>query len=260
VAQGPDGPDRVLVLAGSTEAAELCERLAPVPHLDVLASFAGRVRDLRTLPCAVRVGGFGGTDGLVEELRSSRCVALVDATHPFAAQMNAHAVDAADRVGVPRIRVLRPPWLAVSGDTWIEVDDMAGAATEVAALGVAVAFLAIGRQELAPFASVQGTRFVLRSIDAPGPLPMRDVEVVLERGPFTVEGERALLHHHGIGAVVARNSGGTAGAAKLAAARALGLPVILVRRPAPPPGPIVTTVEAAERWVLNRRGHADRQG
>jgi precorrin-6A/cobalt-precorrin-6A reductase len=243
----------VLLLAGTAEAAALAGRLQAEPGITVTASLAGRVAAPRALPCPVRVGGFGGVDGLVAELGAAGPDLVVDATHPFAARLSANAAAAADRLGRPRLRLLRPPWTPGPGDDWHEVDDLAGAADRLVTLDAATVLLATGRHHVAPFARAVGTRFVLRSIDPPGPLPLAEVTVVLGRGPFSVESEQALLVAHGIDAVVTRNSGGTGAAAKLTAARDLGLPVIMVRRPPPPPGPVVATVDEAVGWVRARR-------
>jgi precorrin-6A/cobalt-precorrin-6A reductase len=242
----------VLLLAGTAEAAALAGRLHAPPGFTVTASLAGRVAAPRALPCPVRVGGFGGVDGLVAELVRAGHELVVDATHPFAAAMSAHAAAAAERLDRPRLRLLRPPWTPGPGDDWHEVDDLTGAADRLVTLGAATVLLATGRHYVEPFARLVGTRFVLRSIDPPGPLPLADVTVVLDRGPFSVEHEQALLVHHGIDAVVTRNSGGTGAAAKLTAARHLGLPVVMVRRPAPPAGPVVATVDEAVAWVRAR--------
>jgi precorrin-6A/cobalt-precorrin-6A reductase len=239
----------VLLLAGTAEAAALAGRLQAEPGTTVTASLAGRVAAPRALPCPVRVGGFGGVDGLATELARAGHDLVVDATHPFAAAMSAHAAVAAARLSMPRLRLLRPPWTPEPGDDWHEVDDLDAAADRLVTLGAGTVLLATGRHHVEPFTPLAGTRFVLRSIDPPAPLPLADVTVVLDRGPFTVENERALLVHHGIDAVVTRNSGGTGAAAKLTAARQLGLPVVMVHRPEPPPGPLVATVDEAVAWV-----------
>jgi precorrin-6A/cobalt-precorrin-6A reductase len=238
---------RVLVLAGSAEGTALARRLHD-EGARVVASFAGRVRDLPTLPCATRVGGFGGVGGLVEELAGYD--GLVDACHPYAAQMAHHAWRAAQETGVPHVKLLRPPWVAEQGDDWHEVADLDAAAAWLSVYGIGAALLATGRHEVEPFAALEGTRFVLRSIEPPGPLPLTDATVVLARGPFDVDSERDLLVRHGVQAIVTRNSGGTGAAAKLVAARDLGLPVVMVRRPDPPAGAAtVETVEDAAAWV-----------
>ena len=196
------------------------------------------------------MGGFGGTAGLAAFLRDEGVDVLVDATHPFAAVMRWHAADAAAEVGVPRLRLERPPWVAVAGDRWVRVPDLAGAAAAVTAGGFRRVLLTTGRTELAPFAACPGVRVVVRSIEPPDPQPLADAEVVLDRGPFTVEGERSLMAGRGIDAVVTKDSGGSATAAKLVAARELGLPVVVVDRPPSPGGPTAATVGEALAWVV----------
>jgi precorrin-6A/cobalt-precorrin-6A reductase len=242
---------RVLLLAGTAEAVALAGLLADRPGVEVVASLAGRTAHPGALPCRVRVGGFGGAAGLAGELRTGGYGALVDATHPFAAAMPHNAATAATAAGVPRVRLLRPPWRDRPGDRWEEVADLAAAASALAPLGARRVFLTTGRLELAPFAAVPGVHFVVRAIERPDPMPLpeRRSTVVLARGPFTLDDELALLRAHRIDALVARNSGGAATAAKLDAARARGNPVVIVRRPPAPPGPRVGTPEAALAWL-----------
>lgn len=256
----PPARRRVLVLAGTAEAAELAGVLAARPGPDALslaASFAGRTRQQAVLPdsVAVRVGGFGGVDGLVDHLRADGVDLLVDATHPFAARMPHHAAAAAGRVGVPRLRLLRPGWAEQDGDRWHRVPDLAAAAAELAARDARRVLLTTGRLELAPFAGLadRGVHVVTRSIEPPDPMPLVDATVVLARGPFSVDEERALLREHRIDTVVTKDSGGDATIAKLVAARELGVPVVLVDRPAPPGGDLVGTVAAAVAWVDRHR-------
>jgi precorrin-6A/cobalt-precorrin-6A reductase len=239
----------VLVLAGTSEAADLARRLAADPAYEVTASLAGHTRAPAALPCPVRTGGFGGVDGLADALRAAGTDALVDATHPFAAVMPHNAAAAAEAVGVPRLRLLRAPWMPEAGDSWAEVDDLDGAARALRALGARRVLLTTGRLELAPFAAVDGAHLVIRSIEPPDPLPFPSATVLLDRGPYTVDGETALLREHAIDAVVTKNSGGTATAAKLAAARALGVPVVMVRRPPQPAGPTAPTADEALAWL-----------
>src|SRR5262245_11322586 len=182
---------RVLILGGTTEASALSRALAPRDGLDVVTSFAGLTDEPRAPAGRTRVGGFGGAEGLANYLRAERIDVLVDATHPFAAQMRWNARTAADEIGVPRIRVERPAWRAQPGDAWISVPDLDGAADTVQAHRRV--FLTTGRKELAPFAECRDTWFLVRSIERPDPMPLAQAEVVLDRGPFTVEGERALL-------------------------------------------------------------------
>lgn len=249
----------VLVLAGTTEASELAAALAePTGPTGpgagpVTVSFAGRTREQAALPAAVtvRVGGFGGIDGLVRHLRDEHVDLLVDATHPFAARMPRHAAAAAETAGTPRLRLLRPGWSARPGDRWHRVPDLGAAADALLALGAHRAFLATGRLELAPFAGLadRGVHLVTRSIEPPDRSTLPEATVVLARGPFTVADERALLLAHRVDAVVTKDSGGTATAAKLVAARELGLPVVVVDRPDPPAGDRVATVPEALAWI-----------
>ncbi|MFI7599184.1 cobalt-precorrin-6A reductase [Actinoplanes sp. NPDC049681] len=235
-------PDlRVLVLGGTTEGRALAGR---VP---VISSLAGRT-SAPLLPAGeVRVGGFGGVDGLTRYLRDERIQAVVDATHPFAATMTAHAAVACPAAGVPLLVLRRPGWTAGPGDVWHRVPSLAAAADAVPALGERV-FLTTGRQSIAAFAALDGCWFLSRSVERPVPPMPRRVEVVLDRGPFSVESERELLLSHRIDVLVTKDSGGTA--AKLDAARALGIPVVMVDRPALPAGvPTAATVDDAVRWL-----------
>ncbi|WP_233492518.1 cobalt-precorrin-6A reductase [Blastococcus sp. TF02A-30] len=238
---------RVLVLGGTGEARRLATGL-DAEGVDVLSSLAGRVADPALPPGGVRIGGFGGADGLVAWLRANPVRAVVDATHPFAAVMTASAARAAEVTGVPLLRLQRPGWRAQPGDDWRWVGSLEEAAEAVA--GFARVFLTTGRSGLAAFAGLT-QEVLVRSVDPPEPpLPARTT-VVLERGPFSVADELALLREHRVDVVVTKDSGGHLTEAKLTAARELGVPVVLVRRPPLPPGvPTVATVEEATAWVL----------
>ncbi|TQS45661.1 cobalt-precorrin-6A reductase [Cryptosporangium phraense] len=246
---------RVLILGGTGDARELAGLL--VGRYSVVSSLAGRVREPSRPAGEVRVGGFGGVPGLVSYLRSAGIDAVVDATHPFAAEMTSHAVTACAAAGVPLVVLRRPGWVEGPGDRWLRVPSYADAAAALPSLGTRV-LLTIGRQELAPFAGCAGW-FLVRSVDPPSvPLPAHS-EVLLSRGPFTREGELALLREHRIEVVVTKDSGGSATYPKLAAARELGLPVVMIDRPAPPPDvtTVLTPTDAAQwlaslRWGLPR--------
>jgi precorrin-6A/cobalt-precorrin-6A reductase len=240
---------RVLILGGTTEAAALARALGDRPDIDVTTSYAGRTSSPTAPAGRTRVGGFGGAAGLAEYLRDEGVDVLMDATHPFAARMRWHAFEAAGVVGVPCVRVERPGWSASPGDRWVRVADLAAAAPAVIEGGYRRVLLTTGRTELGPFAACSGVWFLVRSIEPPDPQPLPHAEVVLARGPFTVAGERALMREHRIDAVVTKDSGGEATAAKLVAARELGLPVIVVDRPPSPPGPLVRTVDEALAWL-----------
>ncbi len=244
-------PFRVLILGGTAEAEELAALLAARPEFEATTSLAGLTRAPAPLPGKVRRGGFGGIDGLVRYVEAEGIDALIDATHPFAEQMTRHAIEAAARSGAPLLRLERPAWDSVPGDRWIDVEDVAAAARAVPTHG-ARAFLTVGRTELRNFAADRKTWFLVRLIEAPGEvLPLARHELVIGRGPFTELGEADLLRRHRIDAVVSKNSGGDLTSAKIAAARELGLPVIMVRRPASPPGPhpSVPTASDALAWL-----------
>lgn len=241
----------ILVLGGTGEAVELATRLAgrdAAPAVTV--SLAGRTRRPADVPARVRTGGFGGIDGLVAELVGAGYDRLVDATHPFAARMPHHAAAAATRTGIPRLRLLRPSWVPGPGDRWHPAVDLPDAARRLEALGSRRVFLATGRFGLAAFSGLDGIDFVVRTIEAPDPADLpRRATVVSARGPFGVEDERDLLGRHGIDTIVSRNSGGTATVAKLHAARALGIRVVMVDRPPAPTGPSAATVDEALAWL-----------
>jgi precorrin-6A/cobalt-precorrin-6A reductase len=237
---------RVLVLGGTGEARRLATALVE-EGVDVLSSLAGRVADPALPPGEVRIGGFGGAPGLTAWLQAHPVRAVVDATHPFAETMSASAARAAELTGIPLLRLQRPGWTADPGDDWRWVDSLEEAAGAVS--GCDSVFLSTGRTGLGAFAGLTA-RCLVRSVDPPvPPLPERTV-VVLARGPFTVEEELVLFREHGVEAVVTKDSGGDMTAAKLTAARLLGIPVVLVRRPPAPEGvPVVATVEAALDWL-----------
>jgi precorrin-6A/cobalt-precorrin-6A reductase len=243
------GSPRLLLLAGSTEATTLARRLADSGICSVISSFAGRVTKLSLPPGDVRVGGFGGVEGLTEWLQQESVTAVVDATHPFTAAMPWHAEAACRACGIPRLRVLRAEWHAEAGDDWHLVPQLSAAAQELEAIEARRVFLTTGRQELRPFARLEKTWFLVRAIEDPDPLPLARVEVLLSRGPFDLASERALMKSHDIDALVTKNSGGTAAAPKLVAARELRIPVVMVTRPTQPSGDVVSTADDALDWV-----------
>jgi len=225
----------VLVLGGTTEARELAAELAARSEVRVTTSLAGRVSRPGALEGDVRIGGFGGAEGLAEWLREHGVTAVVDATHPFASGITANAARAAAATGVPAVVLRRPGWCPGPGDRWHSAASLAEAAALLPALGRRV-FLTTGRLGLAAFAHLAGLHFLVRSVEAPEPPLPPDTEVLLARGPFTPDGEKTVLREHRIDVLVTKDSGGDATAAKLAAARDLGLPVVVVRRPPLPEG------------------------
>jgi precorrin-6A/cobalt-precorrin-6A reductase len=240
----------VLVLGGTSEARALAAELAAVPGLRVISSLAGRVSNPSLPAGEVRVGGFGGAGGLAAYARAQGVGAVVDATHPFAETISAHAVDACARAALPLLRLARPAWSRRDGDEWHDAGSLVEAAALLPKLGTRV-FLTTGRQGLAAFAALD-LWFLIRCVDPPdGPLPARS-EVLLARGPYQRESERALMRGRGIDVLVTKNSGGPLTEGKLDAASDLGIPVVMVSRPAATAAESVTAVSDAVRWVLAR--------
>lgn len=240
----------LLILAGTTEATALARAVAE-RGMTGTVSFAGRVERPLRQPLPQRVGGFGGTAGLSQYLRDNHVTHVIDATHPFAVQMSRNAVEACMKARVPLIALTRPEWQAQAGDRWQRVPDIAGA---VAALDRPRAhiMLAVGRMHLADFAQNPQHRYLLRLVDPPkDPLPFPDAQVIVDRGPFDEASDRALMAQHGIELVVSKNSGGTGAYAKIAAARALGLSVVMIDRPAPPLRTEVHEIDAVFDWIAH---------
>lgn len=240
---------RVLILGGTGDAAQLAAQVAALPGVEVITSLAGRIRQPAAPSGRVRIGGFGGAEGLVDYMREQHIAVLLDATHPFATHISCHAATAAQACGLPHLMLVRPSWESVAGDRWIAVESIAAAAAVLPGVAQRV-FLTVGRQELAAFAHLPDLWFLMRMIDPPGPdTPVPPGTLLLERGPFALADERALLHTYAIGAIVSKHSGGEATYAKIIAARELGLPVVMIQRPPLPAGEQVTDVEQAVLWL-----------
>jgi precorrin-6A/cobalt-precorrin-6A reductase len=239
----------VLILGGTTEGRRLAERLHADGTARVTSSLAGRVATPRMPPGEVRVGGFGGAEGLARWLREHEVGAVIDATHPFAGTISFNAALAAAEAHVPLLALRRPGWAPADGDDWHPVGSLSEAADRAIALGSRV-FLTTGRMGLASFAHIRDAWFLVRSVDAPeGACPPR-MDVLLDRGPFTLDGERELLRRHRIDVLVTKDSGGAATAPKLTAAREAGVPVVIVRRPPVPDGvPVAAGPEEAAAWL-----------
>jgi precorrin-6A/cobalt-precorrin-6A reductase len=241
---------RILILGGTTEARRLGEILQARGGLDVTLSLAGRTATPVPHAVPVRVGGFGGAIGLADHLVKENIDALIDATHPYATVISENAAVAARQTAVPFRVLRRTPWTAVAGDRWIEVDGTAAAVRAIREEPRGV-FVALGRNEIAPFtAAPPQHHYLIRSVDPiEPPLPLPHVSYVTARGPFSEADDRALMMAHGIDVVIAKNSGGAAAYSKIAAARALGIDVILLRRPRVPDTPAVESVEEAIAWL-----------
>lgn len=240
----------VLVLGGTAEARALAAELHD-RDFRVVSSLAGRVARPRLPVGEVRVGGFGGVDGLAAWLREHEIKAVIDATHPFAERIGANAFAAAEQTGVPLLRLERPGWQEGEGDRWHWARDLAEAAALLPGLGRRV-FLTSGRQGLAAFASLDELWFLIRCVDPPEPPLPPHREVLLDRGPYEVDSERALITEHRLDVLVTKDSGGAMTAAKLTAARELGVPVVIVRRPPRPATTVAADVAEAVEWVLHR--------
>lgn len=245
-------PVRVLILGGTGEARALAAELHASPGHEVISSLAGRVSNPALPAGAVRLGGFGGVGGLVNYLRATGIDAIVDATHPFAATISAHAAEAAGSLECPLVMLRRPGWTEGPGDRWRRVPDIVSAAAVVAAEPAGAVLLTTGRRDLVAFAADRGHHYVIRTVEPPAPpLPPRRT-LLLTRGPYSLDGEAALMAEHGIALLVTKDSGGPMTAAKLTAAREGGVGVVMVDRPAPPAGVrLVDTVPAAAAWLTS---------
>jgi len=243
---------RVLILGGTGDAAELAARVATIQGVEAITSLAGRTSEPSVPLGDLRIGGFGGVDGLASYLRQMKIDLLIDATHPFATQISFNAAAAATEVGVTRLMLIRPPWKKVSGDRWIETDNIEAAATALQHQAQRV-FLTVGRQELAAFAHLKEIWFLMRMIEPPAHDALVPPGMLLcDRGPFALKNEREILIDNNIDTIVSKNSGGNATYAKITAARELGLKVIMVNRPPAPPGEQVKNVDDVLVWLFDK--------
>ncbi|MHC2105164.1 cobalt-precorrin-6A reductase [Methylobacterium sp.] len=243
------GAMRILILGGTGEASALARALADRNAYAVTLSLAGRTAAPKAEPVPTRIGGFGGAVGLADYLRAGAIDRLIDATHPFAATISANAAAAAEAAGVPLLAIRRPGWRREAGDLWTEVATMEQA---VAALGPAPrrVFLTIGRQEAGAFAVAPQHSYLARSVEPLGSaLPVPDLTAIEARGPFDATAEAALMRATGTEILVSKNSGGAATYGKIAAARSLAIPVVMVRRPEKPDVPSVPDAAGALRWL-----------
>ena len=247
---------RILLLGGTQEAFQLAEQLAEMAGIEFISSLAGRTKEPRMPQGAVRMGGFGGAEGLARYLREERISHLVNATHPFAAQISVNALAAAEAANIPLLRLLRPAWNAHPDDRWVAARDAVEAAELCRREGGRI-FLTLGSGELDAFADIRNAHFLVRMVDVPEQLPLSDYRTIAARGPFTLQDELRLLAEHHIALLVAKNSGGDATYPKIEAARRMGLPVIMIDRPAialDPESPSAVNVADVVAWVRQQRG------
>lgn len=239
----------LLILGGTGEAVELAERCARSVDLRIITALAGRTRDPVVAPGELYRGGFGGCQGLAAYLRRERVDIVIDASHPFAGRISAHAASVCAALALPLLHLVRPPWMAEPHDRWYPVADAPAAAALLPRLGQRV-FYAAGHKDIAYFGDLRGLHFVVRLIEAPErPLRLVNHELILARGPFRVDDELDLLSRYRIDTIVCKNSGGVGGYGKLAAARGLGIPVVMIERPALAFSPSVATVTDALDWL-----------
>ncbi|MCB5203456.1 cobalt-precorrin-6A reductase [Neorhizobium sp. T786] len=235
----------ILILGGTAESRQLAERMAKDIRYAVELSLAGRTRSPVEQPVPVWIGGFGGAEGLADHLRQRDVKLMIDATHPYAARMSRNAVEAARLADIPLIALRRAPWKRQEGDLW---HDVGGVPQAVSALGDSPrrVFLTLGRQELLPFEAAPQHDYLIRSVDPIEPaLELPQARYLTSRGPFVEADEMALLQQNKIEVIVAKNSGGPASYGKIAAARALGIEVVLIQRPELPEVASVDSVEEA---------------
>ena len=246
---------KLLLLGGTTEASALATWLATRTDVSAMLSFAGTTRTPRPPPIAYRIGGFGGPTGLAAFLADGGFTLMIDATHPFAARMKRNAAEAAEIAKIPLLGVLRPGWREQHGDRWVRVPDMAKAARAVGDTPQRV-LLTIGQKDLAAFQAISQHHYIVRSVDPPKPASLpQSHDVIAARGPFRLADELDLLRKHDITVLVTKDSGGTATADKLEAARMLGIRVIMVDRPPPPAGVrTVPDAPSAQAWLLAHAG------
>ncbi|MEH6644404.1 cobalt-precorrin-6A reductase [Sulfitobacter sp.] len=241
---------RVLLLGGTTEASQLAQALHSA-RIETIFSYAGRTNAPVSQPVTVRVGGFGGADGLATYLKNEGISHVVDATHPFANTMGQNAYQACRKSGLPLMRLARPAWRAQAGDHWTHVPDIANACVALPKPATRI-FLAIGRMHVDQFAARPEHHYLLRLVDAPEePIALPDYHVTLARGPFDVSGDVALMQEHRITHVVAKNAGGSGAAAKIEAARALGLRIIMIDRPLRPDVAEYANIGAVLAWLTH---------
>ncbi|MCK5546131.1 MAG: cobalt-precorrin-6A reductase [Rhodospirillaceae bacterium] len=242
---------KILILGGTTESRQLASALDERfgDNAQIISSLAGRTKNIAPIAGEVRVGGFGGEEGLASYLKSENINLVIDATHPFAEQISNNAAVAANKIGVPRVLLQRPSWQLPENCDALFVPDMAEAANIVARTARKV-FLTIGVNELSAFEGTPKVHFVVRMIEKlriqPG---LNDFEIIYARPPFELADEKKLMRDHDIDALVTKASGGAATFAKIEAATSIGARIILIRRPPPPDGDIVSNIDDAIKWI-----------
>jgi precorrin-6A/cobalt-precorrin-6A reductase len=250
---------KVLLLGGTSEAVQLAERLSAMPGVSATLSLAGRTASPRASALPVRVGGFGGAAGLTDYLKRECVGLIIDATHPFAANISNNAVAACETAGVSLIALDRPAWQKTAGDDWQEFDTVEAAIAALPSEPQRI-FSALGRSSVGALCAAPQHHYVIRVVDEIAPPPeLPHATIVTARGPFRTEDDTVLFQKHAIQCVLAKNAGGSAAYAKIAAARKLGLKVYMIRRPDVSVRPTVSTIEEAmERIAAHHSPRAER--
>ena len=238
----------LLILAGTTEATDLA-KLVAAANIPATLSYAGRVERTKPQPLPKRIGGYGGAQGLAEYLRAEKVTHVIDATHPFASQMSVNAINACRETGTKLCALTRPAWDSVDGDHWHRVRTIGAAAEYLQGMGETNVMLAIGRMHLAEFACAPQHQYLLRLVDKAETLPLPKATALFSRGPFSTEDDIALMLDHNIKLLVSKNAGGRGTYSKIEAARHLGIPVVMIDRPAIPERAEVHTPKDALDWV-----------
>jgi precorrin-6A/cobalt-precorrin-6A reductase len=240
----------LLLLAGTGEARVIAQHLAERSH-PAIASIAGATRTPAPLALPTRTGGFGGREGFSCFLEENGIYSILDATHPFAHRISTRTSEMAAEHGVPYAQFLRAPWHPQTGDRWTALETEADAADHIDP--GATVFLATGRQTLDHFANLSNCRLICRQIDPPErPFPFPNGEFLVGRPPFSVEDEMKLFQRLGIDWLIVKNAGGAASRTKLDAARHLGIPVAMIKRPPRLPVQTFDRVERAVEWALSQ--------
>lgn len=240
----------LLILGGTTQASRLAESCA-AHKLNATLSYAGRVERVKPQPIPTRSGGFGGAEGLAQYIQSNNITHLIDATHPFAAQISGNAITAARSLALPYCAFTRPAWQPQSDDDWQIIPSLEAAIDWLERPAMRV-MLAIGRQYLSAFEAQPHHHYLLRLVDPPiTPPNFPNHQIVISRGPFTLASDLELLKQHHIEVIISKNSGGEGARAKLDAARQLGLQVVMIERPSYPERLEFNALDAVMNWVLN---------
>lgn len=256
----PESPCRILLLGGTSEATALAQRLAGENGVSATLSLAGRTANPAASPLAVRVGGFGGVDGLTEYLTRENIDLIVDATHPFAARISNNAIVASAAAHIPLLAIERPPWTRTGADKWSEFDSIDAAIAALPNTPQDV-FSGLGRQAIAALSAAPQHRYVIRVVDASAsPASLPQATMIAARGPFRTEDDLELFQKHRISHVLAKNAGGSAAYSKIEAARMLGIKVFMVRRPAIAPRSTVASVEEALAWIKTHHQRRSERG